>query len=478
MRQIFQRLEKNHYLPSGTAGHGFNGYLDTNIGGSAPFQNLTNLVSVFKEVVANTGDNPNDVMARLDTDVNALDPNRDQDEGVFASTLHVDENWRRFSSRDYIKDTVAVKKPNGAQLYPLTVKLNSLATKILFTKETRLRPKARAVEYLEGTSLYRADPRNTNGAGVKRTAYARKEVIVSGGAFNSPQLLKLSGIGPAAELAQFQIPLVANLPGVGTQLQDNYEIPIVAQASADFTGPSGDGPACTFGAPGDPCIALWEQGQGPYMGFGTLNAILTKTNHSAFNERDMFMVGGNFAIRGFWPPTTQSFFDTPNTFAFSTVKIHTQNRAGTVLLKSSNPLDTPDINFNYFQQGEATDIGALVDTFKRARRILQSVPAPVGPFQYTEPACPGGPAVDGTCNDAADAEYIKNNAFSHHATSTCAIGAATDPNAVLDSKLRVRGVRGLRVVDASSFPRTPGSFPVLPTFMLSERASDFILQDA
>jgi choline dehydrogenase len=74
-------------------------------------------------------------------------------------------------------------------------------------------------------------------------------------------------------------------------------------------------------------------------------------------------------------------------------------------------------------------------------------------------------------------QVIKEQAWSHHATSTCAIGSDHDPMAVLDSKFRVRGVTGLRVVDASSFPRTPGAFPVIPTFMISLKAAEVILAE-
>ncbi len=195
----------------------------------------------------------------------------------------------------------------------------------------------------------------------------------------------------------------------------------------------------------------------------------------------MFFLGSTFAIRGFWPPTNSVVWDGPDTFALSTVKIHPQSRLGAVRLQSADPRDRPEINFHLFEENNAgtdLDLDAELDTVKWARRVLSTVPAPVGPVTLVEPPCNGTPAADGTCDDEADKEWIKNQIFGHHATSSCAIGSQSDPMAVLDSKFRVRGVRGLRVVDASAFPRVPGAFPVLPTFMLSEKATESLMHDA
>jgi choline dehydrogenase len=486
MREIFVRIENNHYLTAGASGHGFEGYFDTNQGDESIWAGQDDLLAVLGTVSEGLGQDPDDLVDNLVADVNFLSSIRDQSQGVFGSALHVDAMWRRFSSRDYVLDTAGATNANGDQKYPLYVQLNTLATKVLFEDETANQPrKAIGVELLQGQSMYSADPRyDPTDSGTLERAYARKEVILAGGTFNSPQLLKLSGIGPAAELAQFDIPLVVALPGVGTNLQDNYEVPIVGHAAANFTGPPPDpnDPICTFGAPGDPCIPLWEQGEGPYTGsMGTLNAIFRKSAYPAVNERDVFMAGGTFAIHGFWPPTDSVPADPPNTFALSTVKIHSQSHSGRVLLKSSNPRDTPDINFNLFEpnnEGTTMDLNAELDTIKWARRTFANVPGPIGPIEPIEPPCAGTPASDGSCDDEADKEWVMDQTFGHHCTSTCAIGADNDEMAVLDSKFRVRGVRGLRVVDASAFPRTPGPFPVLPTFMLSEKATESVLEDA
>jgi choline dehydrogenase len=511
MRELFVNMENNHYLPPGTAGHGFAGYFDTNSAGTAIWEGYDDLQTVLGIISESLGGNASSILDSVTSDVNFLSPSRDQAQGVFGQTLHVDEKWHRFSSRKYILDTVA----SGA---PLTVKLNTLATKLIFsgghtaatadnstlsarqaTEETtdestedsaggaadasaaKKKPRVIGVEFLTGKSVYRADPRN-NGtqSGTPGKVYARKEVIVSGGAFNTPQLLKLSGLGPKRELRGLGIPVVADLPGVGARLQDNHEVPIVARAAKDFAGPPADpgAPACTFGAPGDPCLPLWEDGTGPYASFGQINSVLRKSADAALGERDVYMTGGTFAIRGFWPPTDSVPFDPADTFALSTVKIHPRSAAGTVLLRSADPRDPPAVNFRLFPDAAARrDLDSYVDTVRWARRAFAAVPGPIGPLTPVEPPCGGGgvPAADGTCDDEADREWVMDQVFGHHPTSTCAIGGDGDRNAVLDSKLRVRGVEGLRVVDASAFPRTPGPFPLLPVFLISEKAAEMIL---
>lgn len=484
MRNIFKSIENNHYLPPGTPGHGFRGYLDTNQGNVSIWDNQTDMLSVLSTVSENLGQSPSQILSNLVADVNSVSPSRDQSQGVFGQTLHVDASNRRFSSRDYILSTKSATKPNGSPRYPLTIKLNTLATKVLFSTppsrpSTPPKPKATAVEFLTGASLYRADPRSSSTSGTPGIAYARKEIILSGGTFNTPQLLKLSGIGPAAELTAHNISVLVNLPGVGSSLQDNYEVPLVAQASRAFVSPppNPNDPACTFGFPPDPCVDLWRQGRGPYARISLGDAIFRKSANAT--ERDMFMLGSTFAIRGFWPPTDSVVFDGPETFALSTVKIHPRSTQGQVRLKSADPRDVVEVNFKLFEGSEAEeDLDAYVDTVKWARRMFPLVGGNLGPLTLVEPPCVGTMGPDGGCDDESDREWIKSQIFGHHATSTCKIGADGDAMAVLDGKLRVRGVRALRVVDASAFPRVPGPFPVLPTYMLSEMGSLKVLEDA
>ncbi|GKT57500.1 choline dehydrogenase [Colletotrichum tofieldiae] len=434
MRKVFEAIEKNNYLPSGTPGHGFNGWFQTNIDRATSVTGP--VASVLTAMASDFGQNPNQLPQLISRDSNELNLNRDTSAGIYGLARHTRANGQRYSSRDYITETINTRQ------FPLTLSQNSLATKIIFNTSGS-KPRATGVEYLVGKSLYKADARyNANGPkGEKRTVTARREVILSGGCFNSPQLLKLSGIGPADELRKFSISVLVDSPGVGTNMQDNQEMPIVGTLRSQ-TG-----------------------------GFGPSGCVMYRTQHAPYNERDMFLMQGPYAFRGFWP-SNQSNYALPTDPA----GIY-GNRAGTVKLLSADPQDVPEINFNLFKQGRETDMGAMKDTIAWVRRIYAKVAGPSGPITPREPPCPNVQA-NGVCSDPkVDESWIEAQTFGHHPTSTCAIGGDGDRNAVLDSKFRVRGVDGLRVVDASAFPRIPGVFPVVATFMISQKASDIILAE-
>jgi choline dehydrogenase len=199
-----------------------------------------------------------------------------------------------------------------------------------------------------------------------------------------------------------------------------------------------------------------------------------KSAQAAFNERDFMMfplAAGSF--NGYWPEQTVNVVPGPaqSNFDFSMVKIHSQNHLGTVKLASNNPRDTPLINFRFFEgPGADADLEAYAEAVELGRSIFASLDSKLGPWTETLP-CNGTT----TCDVKA---FIKAQAWSHHATSSCSIGGDSNPFAVLDSKFRVRGTKGLRVVDASAFPRTPGAFPVLPTFVLGMKGSAAVLADA
>jgi choline dehydrogenase len=237
-----------------------------------------------------------------------------------------------------------------------------------------------------------------------------------------------------------------------------------------------------FGAPGDPCVELWKNGTGPYAQGGDNGfAFVIKTSHSPDGERDMLLFSAPGPLRGFTPPSagwTDS--NPPSTFSYSTVKIHTQNKAGVLKIKSADPTETPDINFNHFVEGGDTDIGAILDTAAWVRRGFGITPGPVGPVVSAEPPCPPSQIdKDGYCSDPQiDRQWIEDQVYGHHPTSSAAVGEDGDPLAVLDERLRVRGVKNLRVVDASAFPRTPGAFPAISTFMLGEKASEIVVEGA
>ncbi len=158
-------------------------------------------------------------------------------------------------------------------------------------------------------------------------------------------------------------------------------------------------------------------------------------------------------------------------FTWAILKAHTHNTSGRVTLRSNDAQDVPEINFDYFAgaaEAEA-DLAAVVDGVETARRINRSYQTIVA-----EEIVPGMQV--GTREEVR--QFIKDNAWGHHACGTCKIGPASDPMAVVDSRFRVHGVRGLRVVDASVFPKIPGFFIASAVYMVSEKACDAVVQDA
>lgn len=166
------------------------------------------------------------------------------------------------------------------------------------------------------------------------------------------------------------------------------------------------------------------------------------------------------------------------------VHMSPKSQHGQVLLTSADPQDTPDINFGFFSEdtasgakGAQADLDELAAGADLLRQAWLAADDPnVLPFSEMHPCA--GTSGGKDCTLKQEAEVVKTQAYSHHASSTCAIGSDSDPMAVLDSKFKVRGVKGLRVVDASIFPRVPGAFPVLPTIMISRKAQEVIIADA
>lgn len=411
--------------------------MDTTTGDTSWAQNDSiPLTKVAKALASLLGQDPTKIADLVNTDILADVPNRDQISSIYSMVSHADTAGNRSGPNSYIRATL-----NDPANYPLTLKLETLVTKVLFSN-TSGTPTAIGVEAMQGRSLYRADPRYKNGTTGPVVQYmANKEVIVSGGTFNSPQILKLSGIGPADELQKFNITVIKDLPGVGENLADNYEGSLLAL------------------------------GQSP-IGGTTLTAMF-RTENAPTPDRNIFTWCGAFSFEGFWPgfPTDYG----PNEMECAMVQLGPKSHAGYVHLTSGDPQDVPEINLRFFENNGTQDLEELVQGANLLRKSWQAAGSDVLPFNELHP-CPG--TGDGNCTDAAEQEVIKLQAYSHHCASTCRIGADNDTMAVLDSKFRVRGVNNLRVVDASIFPVVPGSFPVLPTMLISAKAADVIIADA
>ncbi|PVH95555.1 GMC oxidoreductase [Periconia macrospinosa] len=437
MRKHLVSLENAAYAPNDRT-HGHAGYL-TLTQARVSMGNGSDgaaMVRVAAETVGQGNVAPEVLVKR---DMNANDAARDMRTGVFGQIRHADAEGRRVGTNTFIRATL-----DDPRRFPLTVSLNSLVTKVLFEQTNGAAPKAIGVEYMEGQSLYRADPRSSsNTTGTLKRVTASREVIVAGGVFNTPQILMLSGVGPAAELQRWEIPMVVDLPGVGTRMADNYETSLIGLAQRDFVNVS-----------------------------GTHAVMLKSAAAAAANRtRDLYLFCGSFSFEGYWPGFPAEYGKSQ--YECAVVHMNPHSQAGTVTLRSADPRDMPKINFRFYEDGEDEDLTAILDGVKWARSTLAQAPKDIAPFKELHPC--KSPRTN--CTDAEQKEWIKLNTYSHHATSSCQIGGDGDRLAVLDSKFRVRGVKNLRVVDASAFPKVPGAFPVLPTFMLSQKALADILAD-
>ncbi|KAI9147977.1 Glucose-methanol-choline oxidoreductase [Paramyrothecium foliicola] len=430
MRQYLVRLERCNYLANGsTPSHGFNGYIDTSQGDVSWALNDSDITTLVR-LASDTFEPPNgqsDVFEMLKRDINSDSPSRDDELGVFSVHTH-SRNGVRSSPLQHIQATVS-------EGFPLTLQEHTLVSKVLFSNCTKGEPRAIGVEFLRGQSLYSADPRHDpSNQGTPGRAYAKREVIIAGGAFNSPQILKLSGIGPAEELQELGIAVVKDLPGVGSGMHDNYE-------------------AVLYGTFEKPIVGFWD------MFYKTAAALRT---------RDIHFYCGSLNFVGFFPGMP-GWNENEHECGF--MQLHPRNMNGTVKLRSTDPRAMPEIDLGFFRKGNDEDLESMVMAINFVRSFFTQVPN--NTFTEHRPCAAGV-----ECTDDWQRHYLRAQAYSHHVSGTCAIGSDENPRAVLDSKFRVRGVQNLRVVDGSVFPVQPGELPSLPTYMISEKALDDILADA
>ncbi|KAF2091594.1 GMC oxidoreductase [Saccharata proteae CBS 121410] len=483
MRTYFEKLEKNRYIPSSIVGHGYDGWLTTSL------TKLTLVVQDLKVislvVAAATGMGQTVLSALLSTvtglgeilirDMNSPDAGRDSAEGLYQVPIAVKlPEFERSSPRDLLLDTANAVNSDGSRKYHLDIQLNTLVTNVTFDTSGDT-PKATGVNYLQGTALYGADPRRYSGNvtdnGTPGSVTAKKEVILSAGAFNTPQLLKLSGVGPKEELEKFNISVVKDLPGVGTNMQDRYEIPIIGQAPDDLALIK----KCTFlKGDDDPCLDEYEQGtvdKGVYATNGVAIAVLKQSSTTEYENSDLFIAGWPAYFNGYYPGFFDNATATKTHWTWLTLKAHSRNNAGTVTLNSANPHDVPNITFNSFANGGDEDLQALYEGMEYSRNVFKDLVPLDGEFTEVWPG-------DQVQTEEELKQFARDEAWGHHASCTCPIGADDDEMAVLDTNFKVRGVDGLRVVDASSFPKIPGTYLAVPIYIISEKAAEVINADA
>ena len=367
------------------------------------------------------------------------------------------DNHCRFGTRERLLD--AQEKSKGR----LRIELHSLVTRVLFAADGG----ASGVEYRQGRHLYRASPLRDQAeeSGPVVELKARREVILAAGAFNTPQLLMLSGIGPEEQLREHGIPMKQRLP-VGQRLQDRYEVCVLYRLAAPWKSMEG----ADFSAD-DAVGRLWEtKRQGMYISNGA--ALAMKRNSPVCGgDADLFIMALLGSFQGYYPGYSKALREQKDVLSWAILKARTANTAGAVTLASPDPRQPPKVEFNYFDRRcdpEGKDLKAVAAAVGMVRQaaapLLQS-------GLVTEEICPG----DKVTAEALE-QWIRDNAWGHHASCTCPMGPR-DKGGVLDSRLRVHGVPRLRVVDASIFPRIPGYFIVSAIYMAAEKAADMILED-
>ena len=357
------------------------------------------------------------------------DINGEQQEGFGRMDMTVRDGARCSAAKAYLRP--AMKRPN------LTVVTHAMAEQIVM--EGR---KAVGIRYQR--------------AGQAHVAYASREVILSGGPINSPQLLMLSGIGPAAELRRHGIEIVADRPGVGANLQDHLEFYFQVACKRP--------------------VSLY-----PYMNWfakGLIGAqwLLTRKGLGATNHFESCgFIRSRAGIK--YPDIQYHFFPLAvrydgksmvegHGFQAHVSPMRSKSR-GSITLRSGDTKDKPVIRFNYMSHPD--DWAEMRAGVRLTREIFAQ--SAFDPFRGEEIA----PGTDVVSDDEIDA-FIRDKIESgYHPCGTCKIGDAADPMAVVDNELRVIGVDGLRVVDSSVMPSITTGNLNAPTIMIGEKGADHIL---
>jgi choline dehydrogenase-like flavoprotein len=465
MRRYFERLEDCRHRPLlrwlakigiNPSRHGWKGWLRTEVADARAAIDDRDLAETVLcealEALLKEGHRPEQIRWALES---ALDPNdwrlvKQNAMGARYLPLTTD-GGRRVGSRERVMD--AARRHPGR----LKIVTHALATRVILDERNR----AVGVEYLKGERLYRAHAETSEAAGTHATVYASHEVILAGGAFNTPQLLMLSGIGPPDELARHGIAVRVALAGVGRNLQDRYEYSVVNRMNFPawkiLKGASFDNQ--------DSWYAQWRRGRGTYASNGGVLALIHKSGH-AVHPPDLFCMALLAPFRGYYPGYSGEIPRHLNSLTWVVLKAHTANRAGRITLRSSDPRDTPMIQFNSFAQGGDADLDALVEGVRFVRRLGEGLKRDglIAAEEVPGPAIP----------DEELREHVRYNCWGHHASCSCAIGRREE-DGVLSSDFQVHGTSGLRVVDASVFPRIPGYFIASAVYMVGEKAADAIL---
>lgn len=320
----------------------------------------------------------------------------------------------------------------------LDLRIRAQATRILFDGK-----RAVGVRYRQG--------------GMEREVRARREIILCGGAINSPKLLQISGVGPGLLLHALGIPMVHALAGVGENLRDHYAVRMVARATCKTINNFARPPRLAWE------IAKWAMGRPSILALSPSLVHVFWKSDTALDAPDLqftftpasYKAGGIAGLLDSFPGMTCGAWQ------------QRPESLGHVRARSADPLEPPRIQPNYLAHD--TDRGVLLAGIKLARRLMTS--PELAPF-YDSEELPGK-------NAQTDEELLdwarRQGSTVFHLIGTCGMGPASDPMAVVDDQLRVRGVEGLRVADASIMPSMPSANTNAATLMIAEKAADMVL---
>ena len=288
------------------------------------------------------------------------------------------------------------------------------------------------------------------------TAHAACEVILCGGAVNSPQLLMLSGIGPKDHLAGFGIPVVHDLPGVGQSLQDHYSAPIKLRCKLPITV---NDVMLSSARKLKAGLEYYLFHRGPLSMISSPAALFART------RPELASPDVKISISPFSAERPQDGLHRFSGFTSIAYQLRPESR-GEIKLKSPNPFDAPAVHPNYL--ATETDQRTIIAGLKLCRRILAAPQMQ----SLVEAEFQPGSAIE---SDEKLLDYARRRGGTvYHPTSTCKMGH--DPMAVVDAELRVHGIEGLRVADASIMPTVVSGNTNAATIMIGERVADMARQ--
>jgi choline dehydrogenase len=407
----FKRIE-NHWRGASEL-HGGSGPV-----GVTQVQSPTVLYEALQDAAAAAGHQPID------------DPYAERQEGVSRVEVTIANGRRQSTARTYLSQAAA--RPN------LTILTGARTSRILLERQ-----RAVGVEFKRDRKLERV--------------YAQREVIVSSGAYGSPQVLMLSGIGPADHLRDVGVEPLHDLPGVGQNLSEHpvCYTSFKARRTDTLVG-SLRLDRATFNV-----LRWYLLRSGPFTGNGAYANIFLRTD-PRLDRPDVQIIcaalgfDADLWFPGLTPPPIHRYTVSP-------AVLHPQSR-GFVKLRSSNPEDAPRIQFNMLS--ERADMDTLIAGFKMSREIYAREPMKslVAESHFPDPS---------VRTDAQIEAFLRQGVGPmHHPVGTCSMGVGHE--AVVDAELRVRGLEGLRVADASVMPDETSGNTNIPAIMVGEKAADLI----